>query len=355
MFIICPKCSAKYRIPDDILLEKGQKLKCSACEHIFFKGDEAPLNLGDFTQDSPQKTPAISNEAAPFSEPMYQPKDSLTAEGEQTLPEAFQPIETKQKKQIWIIPIYIIFILGLCAAGWIYHDSLKPSLSFFSARQASHTNLTAQRRHPVLRVKTNRIKEESLKPIKPVSHIPNPPKDTQILRTTSIVETVVPQPLIQSKTSEKPTASDKLQSGNTPTNMKPVSIPEILDEPADDDTALTDFQPLVEDIKPVPVTQSINLSDLDQNNFKADSVNFKIESGENGQKQLLIEGQIQNTTPFNQEGPTITVKAINQEGHIVAEKKIKTTADLIKPRELVPFYTGIAPAPDSVERIEIDF
>ena len=301
MFIICPKCSAKYRIPDDILLEKGQKLKCSACGHIFFKGDEAPLNLGDFTQDFPQKTPTISNEAAPFSEPMYQPKDSLTTEEEQTLPEAFQPIETKQKKQIWIIPIYIIFILGLCAAGWIYHDSLKPSLSFFSARQASHTNLTVQKRHPVLRVKTNRIKEESLKPIKPVSHIPNPPKDTQISRTTSIVETVVPQPLIQSK------------------------------------------------------TQSINLSDLDQNNFKADSVNFKIESGENGQKQLLIEGQIQNTTPFNQEGPTITVKAINQEGHIVSEKKIKTTADLIKPRELVPFYTGIAPAPDSVERIEIDF
>ena len=102
MFIICPKCSAKYRIPDDILLEKGQKLKCSACNHIFFKGDEAPLELGDFTSESVSETAIAQNEEAPFSTPMYRTEIAKISQKVNPLPEAFQPVESKQKQSLWL-------------------------------------------------------------------------------------------------------------------------------------------------------------------------------------------------------------------------------------------------------------
>ena len=35
MFVICPKCAAKYQIPAEIALKEGQKVQCSACQHVF--------------------------------------------------------------------------------------------------------------------------------------------------------------------------------------------------------------------------------------------------------------------------------------------------------------------------------
>ena len=35
MFVICPKCAAKYQIPAEISLKEGQKVQCSACQHVF--------------------------------------------------------------------------------------------------------------------------------------------------------------------------------------------------------------------------------------------------------------------------------------------------------------------------------
>lgn len=351
MFIICPKCSAKYRIPDDILLEKGQKLKCSACNHIFFKGDEAPLELGDFTSASVSETATAQNEEAPFSTPMYRTEIAKISQKVNPLPEAFQPVESKQKQSLWLIPIYIIIILALCTAAWIYHDSLTPSLSGLFPNRTTYTNPTIQKRHPALRVKTNRVKEEKLNPISPVPNVPKTKKTIQFPKPAITIESQTAQPVVKPTVPEKTT----METINPPVDFNPTDMGSAAKSP-NEEILPNDDQPLVEEIKTtIPPVQPINLSTLDQNNFKAVSVTFKSEPDKNGQNQLLIEGQIQNITPLNQEGPSFTVKAINREGRILAEKKIKTTVGIIKPQEVVPFYTGIAPAPDSVDHIEIDF
>ena len=343
MFIICPKCSAKYRIPDNILLEKGQKLKCSACNHIFFKGDEAPLDLAEFTREPAPQPETVAEDKAPFSEPIYKSQSTESVSqpdgvAEKSLPEAFQPVETKQKKNLWIIPLYLVFIGVLCAAAWIYHDSLKPSLSGLFPNQGFHTVSAPKRRPLSARVKTNRVKESNLDAVQPVPVLPKPQKPV-----SAVQPIVVPKPSVQSST------------GNTAVDFSLPPIPEMPDEMADAETEINDNQPLVDVVNPaVPESQTIDLAGLDQN-FVADAVSFKVEPHENGQNQLLIEGQIKNMTPFNQEGPTITVRAINSDGRILAEKKIKTTAEVIKPKELVPFYTGMTPAPETVNRIEIVF
>ena len=46
MFVICPKCAAKYQIPAEITLKNGQKVQCSACQHVFhFEKEEVLVRL----------------------------------------------------------------------------------------------------------------------------------------------------------------------------------------------------------------------------------------------------------------------------------------------------------------------
>ena len=99
MLIICPKCSAKYRIPEGISLDDGQKMKCSACGHVFTKGEEAPLLLDEPLRQvqPPPKSETPISEA--FSTPLYtQPTHSAETIAVDSLPEAFQPVEGTEKK-----------------------------------------------------------------------------------------------------------------------------------------------------------------------------------------------------------------------------------------------------------------
>ena len=58
MFITCPKCSAKYKIPSEINFNEGKKLQCSACQNIF------KFSLKDSKQDEPNKESLIPPEYA---------------------------------------------------------------------------------------------------------------------------------------------------------------------------------------------------------------------------------------------------------------------------------------------------
>lgn len=42
MIVACPSCETKYNLPDDKVPEKGLKVKCSKCEHVFRVAPPAP-------------------------------------------------------------------------------------------------------------------------------------------------------------------------------------------------------------------------------------------------------------------------------------------------------------------------
>lgn len=146
MFIICPKCNAKYKIPAEITLSDGQKLKCSACQFIFSKGEENPLVLEKAIREEekqPEILPKIekitvpNNETGPipviecdaFSKPLYT-QDDIPVLSPNSVPDVFQPAPPpKRKNYLWLIPIYIILLIGLCYAGWMGRDLLKPQFS----------------------------------------------------------------------------------------------------------------------------------------------------------------------------------------------------------------------------------
>jgi hypothetical protein len=146
MFIICPKCNAKYKIPAEITLSDGQKLKCSACQFIFSKGEEKPLILEKAIREEekqPDNLPKIekitvpNNEIGPipviecdaFSKPLYTQED-IPEFSQNSVPDAFQPTSPQKKKNyLWLIPVYILLLIILCYAGWMGRDLLKPQFS----------------------------------------------------------------------------------------------------------------------------------------------------------------------------------------------------------------------------------
>lgn len=207
MFIICPKCSAKYRLPDDIDLKEGQKLKCSACGLVFEKGQEAPFVLErpessvpdqeiSTEESKPQNNPppewtapeyvsggqsgaepAVSDDEV-FRTPMF---DRAIAAGNREaaglnmspasfgrsgdiIPEAFVPVEssspkTSKKSGLVLVVIYLVAIIGFCCAAWHYRDMLMPAFYSFMPRP---TNERAIR--PVVRENVPATKKDS-KPV----------------------------------------------------------------------------------------------------------------------------------------------------------------------------------------------
>ncbi|CAM2067905.1 Zinc-ribbon domain-containing protein [Sulfidibacter corallicola] len=60
MIITCPSCGARYKVKDELITEKGKKVKCKKCTSIFkaFPGDKSVLV-------SSPKTPVAKPQAAP--------------------------------------------------------------------------------------------------------------------------------------------------------------------------------------------------------------------------------------------------------------------------------------------------
>ena len=185
MLIICPKCSAKYKIPDDVTLDDGQKLKCSACSFIFFKGEEAPLPLEALAVPESSVAPQAAEQPEPaFSKPLYTQKPEADS-----LPEAFQPVTapTPKKKGSWLMMLlYIAIVVALCIAGWAFRGSLNPAIN-----EVLPAGIRAHQSQPVKKTKPAPLDKKAVPTVKvePLTEKPIPAK-----QEVTPIKPVVPKP-----------------------------------------------------------------------------------------------------------------------------------------------------------------
>ena len=403
MFIICPKCSAKYKIPEGITLENGQKLKCSACDFIFVKEEEKPFILEPEMKTEETKTvvePPAASEETPKTEPEFPvieeqtpvwnniPPVSDTGKGD-SLSETFQPVETpKNKKGLWLIPIYILSIGVLCWAGWTFRDSLKPSF------KTTFSNLASQRREisqsekalkmiapkPVVSPKVvvkpldesqtkeeiKPAKEENVsdvaleeKPAKPVQKTESKTKEVEQKINEpepKPVETKVTvkeeEPIVTSEKAEEPEdieISEPVKLTDLPLaeNIEPMnSITAV--EPEPDDIPLFD---IVEETKPVETWEDTTW----KQDMAVNDLSFRVEVNQDGLEQVLIEGEIQNTGINPHVVPPFDILILNRDGEILNQKKIHLSTNQLEAGEAAPFYTSLVPAPKEIDHVDIRF
>lgn len=360
MFIICPKCGAKYQIPEGTTLENGQKLKCSACDHLFTKGEESPLVL--------DKQIAPESEAAPqaFSKPLYT-MDDTAEKPTSPIPEVFQPIpeSVPKKTGLWIIPIYIILLIVLCIAGWEFRDLLKPSFSDMIPslpNKPARTITLSKNHHSSVNIP---VTEQAQKPVEPV--IQQAPVEQKTIHSseTQIAEPIIPQIPQEAEVKTETPEPDSIKSIESPQpileephtqtmpatpKMEAISDSKVLDTekvplPPETDSIVEtedDNQPLFEIAAP-----SKSLSPQITN------VSYKIEPDENGISQLLVNGNLVNLESEIQSAPILTLFVYDAQNQVIAQKEIHITNEVLAPSEVVPFYTSITPAPATAARIEV--
>ncbi len=126
MFVICPKCSAKYRIPSEITLQEGQKMQCSACKHIFVY--EQIKNESFETEVEIPKDPVLPSGNVVIKEENILIKKSL--------PEVFKPVQpmsVSQGSKVFVCVFIFILVLFLCMAMWFVRDILKTDYTSFNS------------------------------------------------------------------------------------------------------------------------------------------------------------------------------------------------------------------------------
>ena len=382
MFIICPKCSAKYKIPEGIILENGQKLKCSACNFVFMKGEEEPLILEPkmkseepVTDSQPSvlenKTGEPNNEIPFINQEFPVVGNTSSALDEikvDSLPEAFQPVEApKSKKGLWLIPIYILSILALCWAGWTFRDSLKPSfketfshlsnlkkeaspaekaLNSIAPKPVTSTKVVVQPLdEPQKRERANKSKKINLDTIQEV-------KSPVPVQNTAEAEIVKPEPIKSDVTEE---VASVISEKKEQPEVIDIFTEEAPSEPLNSiDTIEPDTLPLfdiVEETKPVePLEITTKKQDLVVNNLS-----FRIEVNSEGLEQVLIEGEIQNTGSKAHTVPPFDVLILDKENEILNQKKIQLSTNRLEANQTAPFYTSLVPAPQEIDHIDIRF
>ncbi|MDY6407306.1 MAG: zinc-ribbon domain-containing protein [Pseudomonadota bacterium] len=374
MFIVCPKCAAKYKIPEGIQLESGQKLKCSACDFVFMKGEEAPLILDEAFIPS-QDSEAESSTQGPFSKPLYTAQE-LKSSPADSLPEAFQPVAEppKKKRGIILALLYVVLVVVLCAMGWMFRDSLKPSFQTnFSSFMPDESKIPPKIRQNALPVRPKKV-QPAFQPVVEVSKLsqldapkretggqPTPSKkvdameikrplapmkvekDLPVPTDKNAIPTPVSDLSLEQERKVSPTAQSEIVApdmnlaGQNDWNMpEPIT----LNEP--------DVVPLFEVLDtPVPAGTPAELS--------VTGITFKVEPTEDGLGQVLIEGQIQNNVSEPRSVPVLTVVAVNKEGQRLIQKKVHTATDSVGGGEQIPFYTSLSPVPDTLDHIEVEF
>ncbi len=150
MFVICPKCSAKYQIPAEITLKNGQKVQCSACKHIF---------------QFEKKEQLEQNES--FSDTLKVPQDAILSETETIierqkieietkLPEVFHPLKPMetQKKHSWFLTLLLAILLVVLI---VFFCLYRENLFFQTKKNQVQTNRISDRNLPI-RFEQNMIK-----------------------------------------------------------------------------------------------------------------------------------------------------------------------------------------------------
>ena len=322
MFIICPKCAAKYQIPTGITLDAGQKMKCSACGAVFLKGEEAPLVLST-PRPTPRAAQPVADEA--FSTPLYTAKTELSVTPKESLPEAFQPVAatpSSRMKGMLIVLIYLALIVGLCALGWTYRDFLKQSFQdIVPAAKPAVTRVYRPARPDIIPPKV----ERTLPPA-PVTTLPEPRPVVVPAQPIRLLRPM-PQPVVTPEKSE-------------PEVTPPAPVPdEVSDTDSDVDIPLLDDDTTQGSTATVTVDEPI----------------FRVEPDETGVLQVLIEGAVRNPSGQTHPVPALTVVLWGTDGQELNRKSIHLDKSVIDPDEVIPFYTSITPAPSNVDHIEVQF
>lgn len=342
MFIICPKCAAKYQIPDGITLQEGQKLKCSACDFIFLKGEESPLILEQPVIREPAET---ATEA--FSTPLYTQPDSdnqTTNPANMPLPEAFQPVSNpaKSRTYLWFIPIYIILIVALCMMGWHFRDSLKPSFKEIIPKTKIEKQVREQKTESNKQIKENPVIPKETTVSKQVS--PQPPqqvKETKIHQPQTVLEVPPAIPL-----------QDKIEKKQPTETIKET---EVLEQALPEQPVHTLVLPPEEELVPLFEAIAPPVSTATKEELEITQISFKIAPNEQGTEQLLVEGFLQNKTDALRSVPALTVVLFDKDNNILNRKKIHLDNERLEPKQALPFYTGITPVPLGVNHIDVQF
>ena len=186
MFIICPKCSAKYQLPEGISLSEGKKLKCSNCQHVFTWTEHATsetVSEAVFMSDAPR---IVNVDPEPIEEnvdSVFLPEETPASAQEEVLPptnrevpQPFMPISSepeemeeaspkKRASSVWIKLVFCVLavgalvILALQYPEWLSVDSLPKEFFAFN-RPASVVESTNQETTP-----TSSVKEVEKKPV----------------------------------------------------------------------------------------------------------------------------------------------------------------------------------------------
>ncbi len=395
MFIICPKCSAKYRLPDDIDLKEGQKLKCSACGLVFEKGQEAPFVLerpesfvpdqGISTEESkPQNNPppewtapeyvsggqsgaapAVSDDEI-FRTPMF---DRAIAAGNREaaglnvspasfcrsgdiIPEAFVPVgssspKTSKKSGLVLVVIYLVAIIGFCCAAWHYRDMLMPAFYSFMPRPTNEHTIrpVARENVPVTENVSNSVEKSTVvqleKKKSPDEAIPVKEEAVVLDKSDRGMEEVVKTVPVENIVIEPVV----LPAAPIPVNPAEVGV--VVGE-AVSAQPVFDAEPLFDIVaEPVPTASENELSIQD--------VHFRIVPDEGAGEQLLVEGTLRNTASDSRSIPVLTATVWSGNSQILGQKKVHVTQEQIGAGQIVSFYTSFTPAPVGASHVDVTF
>lgn len=250
MLIICPKCSAKYCLPDEITLKNNQKLKCSMCQILFTADESATLDLTQQMLVSESSSNKIVNKGVTETR-MVEEKSSIQSSplsmwGESTddnktpinseigrllsdkpidiigqrsatdkLPEVFMPVASDnivppKKRSLLLVLIYVFVIGGICFAGWSHRKALMPSFYDFMPHNVEQPNVIKK---TVKAVNTSKIKKEkpNLKTQNDSKKIKAIASDMDVLDTSKKIRVVAQQDEIPLKTEESLNKSNNLR------------------------------------------------------------------------------------------------------------------------------------------------
>lgn len=88
MRLVCPKCEAKYEVPDDAIPDTGRDVQCANCGHAWFQMRARPAAAAEAVAAVTQPTPD------PVADPLPQAVASLDAKPEGDAPKT-EPAQTE--------------------------------------------------------------------------------------------------------------------------------------------------------------------------------------------------------------------------------------------------------------------
>ncbi|MBN35005.1 MAG: hypothetical protein CMM46_09550 [Rhodospirillaceae bacterium] len=99
MNLTCPSCGTRFRLPDGAVGDKGRKLRCASCKHVWFQAPETHVVLPPDPASTPSETTPPAPEPAAEAEhhepaaPTAETHEAPQHEVDETAPEPEVPAE----------------------------------------------------------------------------------------------------------------------------------------------------------------------------------------------------------------------------------------------------------------------